>query len=115
MAPVMHMTNGRSLVAEEPGIVFSVKELISRLDGKLDMMMNVLTNKADRADVTALEHRVGSIEAKVETIATQRETESKVNENNTQRSRFNITITASIVMLLLTAVGLLITVLVNMK
>lgn len=115
MAPVMFMTNRESLVSEEPGIVFSVKELISRLDGKLDMMMNVLTNKADRSDVAALEHRVGNVEAKVENIATQRRTEAEVTENNTQRSRFNVTVTISIVMLLLTAIGLLITLLVNMK
>lgn len=52
-------------MAEEPAIVFSVKELIGRLDGKLDMMMNVLTNKADRSDVNNLEQRVGRVEEKV--------------------------------------------------
>jgi len=52
-------------LADDPGVVFTVKELIGRLDGKLDMMMNVLTNKADRTDVNALGNRVGALEDKV--------------------------------------------------
>lgn len=52
-------------MSEDPGVVFTVKELIGRLDGKLDMLMNVLTNKADRTDVAALGTRVGTLEDRV--------------------------------------------------
>jgi ferric-dicitrate binding protein FerR (iron transport regulator) len=56
-------------VTDDPGVVFSVKELIGRLDGKLDMVLNVLTNKADRADVNALDRRMGDVEDKVNAIS----------------------------------------------
>jgi hypothetical protein len=89
MAPVMCMIDGRSLVSDEPGIVFSVKELIGRLDGKLDMMMKVLTAKADRDDVAALERRVGKVEDTVQAMNTAQEalTRARGDQINTTRWR----------------------------
>lgn len=114
MAPVMPMAEyGRSLVAEEPAIVFSVKELISRLDGKLDLMMNVLTGKADRADVNNLEHRVGAVEIKVNNLTTERETEGKVEERNTTSNRFLITILGTAAALLVATISVIVTLLVT--
>lgn len=110
MAPVMLMVEyGRSLVSEEPGIVFTVKELISRLDGKLDMMMNVLTGKADRTDVNNLETRVGAVEVKVNSISTEKETEVKVEERSTNSHRFLITILGTSVALLIATVSVIVT------
>jgi len=103
----------RSLVAEEPAIVFSVKELISRLDGKLDLMMNVLTGKADRADVNNLEHRVGAVEIKVNAITKEKETEERVEEKDTNRSRFLITILGTATGLLIAAMAIVVTLLVT--
>ena len=88
-------------MAEDPTIVFSVKELISRLDGKLDMMMKVLTDKADRTDVNDLERRVGAVEVQVNDLVTSRKNEAKAQKDGTNRSRFAITV-------MLTAIGLLI-------
>lgn len=96
-------------MAEEPAIVFSVKELISRLDGKLDLMMNVLTGKADRADVNNLEYRVGAVEVKVNNLTTERETEGKVEERTTTSSRFMITILGTSVALLIAAISIIVT------
>lgn len=100
-------------MAEEPAIVFSVKELISRLDGKLDLMMNVLTGKADRADVNNLEHRVGAVEIKVNAITKEKETEERVEEKDTNRSRFLITILGTATGLLIAAMAIVVTLLVT--
>lgn len=72
-------------MSEDPGVVFSVKELIGRLDGKLDTTANLLAGKldsigtalagkADRSDLNQLGDRVGRVE---ETVANlhQRELE----------------------------------------
>jgi hypothetical protein len=114
MAPVMPMTiYGRSLVAEEPAIVFSVKELISRLDGKLDLMMNVLTGKADRADVNNLEHRVGAVEVKVNAITREKETEERVEEKGSNRSRFLVATLGTAVVLLVASLSIIVTLLIK--
>lgn len=68
-------------MSEEPGIVFSVKELIGRLDGKLDTITNILTSKADRSDVIALEHRVGQVEDKVNALH-ERDEATQINERD---------------------------------
>jgi hypothetical protein len=114
MAPVMPMAEyGRSLVAEEPAIVFSVKELISRLDGKLDLMMNVLTGKADRADVNNLEHRVGAVELKVSNLTTEKETEGKAEEKNVTSNRFLVTVLGTLLALLIAAISVVVTLLIK--
>ena len=51
--------------AEDPGVVFTVKELIGRLDGKIDVVLQTLTNKADRTDLAILGDRVGRVESSV--------------------------------------------------
>lgn len=51
--------------SEEPGVVFTVKELIGRLDGKIDVVLQTLTNKADRTDLAILGDRVGRVESSV--------------------------------------------------
>lgn len=60
------MPEARLLVGnEEPGVVFSVKELIGRLDGKIDVVLQTLTGKADRTDLAILGDRVGRVENSV--------------------------------------------------
>lgn len=83
-------------MAEEPAIVYSVKELISRLDGKLDAMMNLLTNKADRADVTALERRVDANEGEVAGLKTREQQRQENRDNYTLGKRWVIAIVVSI-------------------
>lgn len=78
-------------MSEEPGIVYSVKELISRLDGKLDMITNILTSKADRSDVIALEHRVGQIEEKVGKLYDHEETKVVATRDTLVRRRWIVT------------------------
>lgn len=95
-------------MADEPAIVFSVKELISRLDGKLDAIMSVLVNKADRADVTALERRVDAVENKINTRETQESTTEKHKESSTVGRRFIITMVLTVLLSLAgTAVGVI--------
>jgi hypothetical protein len=90
-------------VAEEPAIVYSVKELISRLDGKLDAIMNVLTNKADRADVTALERRQDVTEGKVSGLETRETEREKRQDDRTLSKRAVIGIIVAISTSLLSA------------
>jgi len=91
-------------MAEEPAIVYSVKELISRLDGKLDAMMNLLTNKADRADVTALERRQDATEADVSGLKIREKERQERRDNYTLSKRWIIGILASLSMSLLSTV-----------
>lgn len=100
-------------MAEDPMIVFSVKELISRLDGKLDMMMKVLTDKADRADVNTLEHRVAAVETTVNKLETAYHAEEKADEDGTNRSRFLVTALLSVIGLLIAFAAVVVTILVN--
>lgn len=48
---------------EENGTVrFTVKELLARMDGKLDQISGDLTHKADEQDLTVLRQRVEKLE-----------------------------------------------------
>jgi hypothetical protein len=100
-------------MADDPTIVFSVKELISRLDGKLDMMMKVLTDKADRADVNALDRRVGAVEVQVNDLVIQRKSEAKAEEDGTARGRFLITALMTVIGLLIALAAVVVTILVK--
>lgn len=90
-------------MAEEPAIVYSVKELISRLDGKLDAIMSVLTNKADRADVTALERRVDSTEGEIKGIKEREKRRLEEKNKATLGKRWMVALVTSITLGLLSA------------
>ncbi len=102
---------GGSLVSEEPAIVFSVKELIGRLDGKLDLMMKILTDKADRADVTALDHRVGLVEEKVSSITLTEKQRREIEQGKGPKRRWVITTLIAASVALAAIIGLVITIL----
>jgi hypothetical protein len=94
---VVAVTEERSALAEDPGVVFSVKELIGRLDGKLDMIMQALANKADRSDVNALGERVGKLEGKVDGMHERevqreaaQEAENKAEQSHREDHRYRI-------------------------
>ena len=46
----------------DEGIGYTLKEVIEKLDRKMDVMFSVLASKADRAELSALDHRVNSVE-----------------------------------------------------
>lgn len=91
MAPVMRMIDGRSLVNEDPTIVFSVKELISRLDGKLDMLMSALTSKADKTELDALAERVVKVEDAIQAMNAVREALVRARGDHVNTTRWRIT------------------------
>lgn len=95
-------------MAEEPGIVYSVKELISRLDGKLDMITNILTSKADRSDVIALEHRVGQVEEKVSRLHDRDAAEEITSRDQTVRHRWVVTTWISIIVAIAAIAGIIV-------
>jgi hypothetical protein len=107
------VVNRGSLVTEEPGIVFSVKELISRLDGKLDMMMNVLTNKADRSDLAAIDHRVGRVEDDVAALNTAAKAKNEAHQEHVNTHRWRLTAVISAIATVLMLAGLVITLVVK--
>jgi len=55
-----------------PDVGYTLKEVIEKLDRKIDAMFTVLNLKADRADLTALDHRVDTLERRVESDQTAR-------------------------------------------
>lgn len=100
-------------MAEEPGIVFSVKELIGRLDGKLDTITNILTSKADRSDVIALEHRVGQVEDKVNVLHERNEAATITERDHTVQKRWVVTTWISVGVALIAIVGIVVEALVR--
>lgn len=46
----------------EPAITFTVKEILARVDGKVDLILAQLAGKASLAEVDALKNRVDSLE-----------------------------------------------------
>lgn len=95
-------------MAEEPGIVFSVKELIGRLDGKLDTITNILTSKADRSDVIALEHRVGQVEDKVNVLHERNEAATVTERDQSVKHRWVITTWVSVAVAVIAIVGIVV-------
>lgn len=106
-------------MSEDPGVVFSVKELIGRLEGKLDTTANMLAtkldvlgttlaDKADRSDLATLGDRVTRMEGAVSDLH-QRELErdaaqvaserakSQVETKHQDNHRFAITVVIAIV------------------
>ncbi len=53
-------------MSEGPDVGYTLKEVIEKLDRKIDAIFTVLSLKADRQDVAALDHRVDSLERRVE-------------------------------------------------
>ena len=90
-------------MAEEPTIVYSVKELIGRLDAKVDTILNVLTSKADRSDVAALEHTVNDVKEKVSGLETRERERDGQQASRTLSKRWVIGIWVAILGSLLSA------------
>ncbi|MFJ5532514.1 hypothetical protein [Streptomyces sp. NPDC093261] len=80
-------------MADDSTVSYSVKELIERLERKLDTYLTLLAGKADRTDVQALEQRVGKVEDHL-SVLVERE---HVQEKHTEGKRWLITALASIV------------------
>jgi hypothetical protein len=59
---------------EEPTISYGLKDVLARLEHKLDQVFAALTLKADRAEVTQLDHRVGQAEGRLTALEQERET-----------------------------------------
>jgi len=83
-------------MAEEPMISYSARELFSRLDGKVDMILSVLTNKADRSDVAELERRQDATEGKVTGLETRETEREKHRESYRLSKQWAIAIIASV-------------------
>lgn len=106
-------------MSEDPGVVFSVKELIGRLDGKLETTGTMLASKldalgvslagkADRADLSQLGDRVSRVESAVSDLhqrelereaarTARKQTENEVETKHTDNHRFVITLTVAII------------------
>lgn len=95
-------------MSEDPGVVFSVKELIGRLDGKLDTTASMLANKldvlgtslaskADRSDLTVLGDRVTRVENAMNAISQRQQTENQVETKHQDNHRFAITVAVAII------------------
>lgn len=53
-------------MAEEPTVTYTVREMLSRMDGKLDIIAAQLAGKASQAEVEALTERLGKVERAAE-------------------------------------------------
>lgn len=56
-------------MSEEPTIEYSVREMIERLDRKIDQFIVIMASKAERAEVGLLDERLISVESKVSQLA----------------------------------------------
>jgi hypothetical protein len=55
-------------MSEEPTIEYTVKEMIERLDHKVDQFLGILSSKADRSEVALVAERLTVVESKVDTL-----------------------------------------------
>lgn len=82
-------------MADETGnVVYTVKELLAKLDGKVDTIILSLGSKAEKSDVEALAKRVVDLEGKVSL-------QSEVNKALRSESAANFTRREKIIGLLL--------------
>lgn len=54
---------------EEPVISYSIKDILARVEGKLDAALIAVATKAEHADLLALDERVRQLEQAAETKA----------------------------------------------
>lgn len=56
-------------MSNEPEITYSVRELIERLDRKIDQFIVLMNSKADRAEVALVEERLTDVESQVRALS----------------------------------------------
>ena len=77
------------MTGEDDGTVtYSVKELIEKLDRKLDTFLSMLHSKADASEVQELKARVDGVERTVTTLTEREAVQEKHEERVTQRRRW---------------------------
>ena len=59
-------------------VQFTVKELLSRIDGKIDILTGLIHEKADKADLNRLDGRVAKIERESATSDALRQNTEKI-------------------------------------
>jgi hypothetical protein len=88
---------------DESTVSYTVKELIERLERKIDQFLTLLHNKADRRDLAVLEQRVDTVERHVSAL-NQREA---AQEKRTEWKRWLIPTIATLVLAGATVVSLI--------
>lgn len=53
---------------DEPVISYSLKDVLGRMEGKLDRLVDALAMKADRTEISRLDTRVDVVDARVEGV-----------------------------------------------
>lgn len=67
-------------MAETNGVTYTVKELLAKIEGKLDGVIITIGQKADKHDVDSLDERVKALEAGLSGFDEARRTAARVAE-----------------------------------
>lgn len=94
-------------MSEEPEISYSVRELIERLDRKIDGFLSIMTSKADRSDVALQGKALMDHEARIAAIENRLTNDEKVIQSKRDWKRWRVEILATIVLAAVTAISIL--------
>jgi hypothetical protein len=107
-------------MADEPAVNYSIKELFDKLEQKVDRIFDVLSSKADHADVAALNARLNAYDGRLTEHDGRLAELERVNqfekESKTERSdykRWFIPTVVGVLGLLLAGLGIVVTYLVS--
>lgn len=72
----------------EPTISYSLREVLGRLESKLDRLVDTIALKADRTEVLELDKRVGQTEVHITELRQQRENDARSEKERTEHRRW---------------------------
>ncbi len=93
---------------DEPEISYTVRELIERLDRKIDGFLGILTSKADRSDVALHDKALTDHEMRLVAIENRLANDEKAIRARRDWKRYRVEILATIVLAAVTALSILI-------
>jgi hypothetical protein len=94
-------------VSEEPEIAYSVRELIERLDRKIDGFLSIMTSKADRSDVALQGKTLTDHETRIRALESRVANDEKAIASKRDWRRWRVEILATIVLAGVTALSIL--------
>lgn len=92
---------------EDPTVSYSVKELIERLERKVDQFIVILTTKADRTDLELVEEKRVELEARVTDIERRLGLDEEHERERREYRRWLIPAMSGVLLTLVTVLGVL--------
>lgn len=92
---------------DDPTVSYSVKELIERLERKVDQFIVILSSKADRTDFELIEEKHSELVARVSDIERRLDSDEEHERDRREYRRWLIPALSGVLLALATIVGML--------